>query len=99
MLADRRFDDFASAAATAACTGGTGASVFLSPSGSDSSPCTQSAPCQSFDRAYHVAPPGQIVQIAGGSYGGQLTNWLITQTDRFKAALPAAVVASSGGSS
>jgi dipeptidyl aminopeptidase/acylaminoacyl peptidase len=28
--------------------------------------------------------------IEGGSYGGQLTNWLITQTDRFKAAIPSA---------
>ena len=28
--------------------------------------------------------------IEGGSYGGQLTNWLITQTDRFKAAIPTA---------
>jgi dipeptidyl aminopeptidase/acylaminoacyl peptidase len=28
--------------------------------------------------------------IEGGSYGGQLTNWIITQTDRFKAAIPAA---------
>ena len=28
--------------------------------------------------------------VEGGSYGGQLTNWLITQTDRFKAAIPAA---------
>ena len=28
--------------------------------------------------------------IEGGSYGGQLTNWIITQTDRFKAAVPAA---------
>jgi dipeptidyl aminopeptidase/acylaminoacyl peptidase len=28
--------------------------------------------------------------IEGGSYGGQLTNWLITQTDRFKAAIPIA---------
>jgi dipeptidyl aminopeptidase/acylaminoacyl peptidase len=27
--------------------------------------------------------------VEGGSYGGQLTNWLITQTDRFKAAIPA----------
>lgn len=26
--------------------------------------------------------------IEGGSYGGQLTNWLITQTPRFKAAIP-----------
>lgn len=28
--------------------------------------------------------------IEGGSYGGQLTNWLITRTDRFKAAIPIA---------
>jgi len=28
--------------------------------------------------------------IEGGSYGGQLTDWLITQTTRFKAAIPAA---------
>lgn len=26
--------------------------------------------------------------VEGGSYGGQLTNWLITQTTRFKAAIP-----------
>lgn len=28
--------------------------------------------------------------IEGGSYGGQLTNWIITRTDRFKAAIPIA---------
>jgi dipeptidyl aminopeptidase/acylaminoacyl peptidase len=31
--------------------------------------------------------------VEGGSYGGQLTNWLITQTGRFKAAIPAASIA------
>jgi dipeptidyl aminopeptidase/acylaminoacyl peptidase len=31
--------------------------------------------------------------IEGGSYGGQLTDWLITQTNRFKAAVPAAGIA------
>ena len=30
------------------------------------------------------------VVVEGGSYGGQLTNWLITQTPRFKAAIPSA---------
>ena len=30
--------------------------------------------------------------VEGGSYGGQLTNWLVTQTDRFKAAIPAASI-------
>jgi dipeptidyl aminopeptidase/acylaminoacyl peptidase len=33
---------------------------------------------------------GTRLGVEGGSYGGQLTNWLITQTDRFKAAIPAA---------
>lgn len=28
--------------------------------------------------------------LEGGSYGGQLTNWIVTQTDRFKAAVPTA---------
>jgi dipeptidyl aminopeptidase/acylaminoacyl peptidase len=31
--------------------------------------------------------------IEGGSYGGQLTNWIVTQTDRFRAAVPAASIA------
>jgi dipeptidyl aminopeptidase/acylaminoacyl peptidase len=31
--------------------------------------------------------------VEGGSYGGQLTNWLITRTDRFKAAIPTAGIA------
>lgn len=31
--------------------------------------------------------------IEGQSYGGQLTNWLITQTTRFKAAIPEASIA------
>jgi dipeptidyl aminopeptidase/acylaminoacyl peptidase len=31
--------------------------------------------------------------IEGGSYGGQLTDWLITRTTRFKAAVPAAGIA------
>ena len=31
--------------------------------------------------------------IEGGSYGGQLTDWLITRTRRFKAAVPAAGIA------
>jgi len=30
--------------------------------------------------------------VEGGSYGGQLTNWLITQTPRFKAAVPSASI-------
>jgi dipeptidyl aminopeptidase/acylaminoacyl peptidase len=33
---------------------------------------------------------GNRLGVEGGSYGGQLTNWIITQTDRFKAAIPSA---------
>jgi hypothetical protein len=47
------------------------ASVFVSTSGSDSAPCTASAPCQTFGHAYQVARPGQIVEVAGGSYPSQ----------------------------
>lgn len=31
--------------------------------------------------------------VEGGSYGGQLTNWIVTRTDRFRAAIPAASIA------
>lgn len=47
------------------------ATLFLSPSGSDSAACTAQAPCKSFNRAYHLAKPGQVVQLAAGDYGGQ----------------------------
>jgi dipeptidyl aminopeptidase/acylaminoacyl peptidase len=30
--------------------------------------------------------------IEGGSYGGQLTNWIVTRTDRFRAAVPLASI-------
>lgn len=33
---------------------------------------------------------GSKMGLEGGSYGGQLTNWIITRTDRFKAAIPTA---------
>jgi dipeptidyl aminopeptidase/acylaminoacyl peptidase len=43
-------------------------------------------------RRYEVLDPGRL-GLEGGSYGGQLTNWIITQTDRFKAAIPRAGIA------
>jgi hypothetical protein len=46
-------------------------SFFLSPSGSDANPCSPVLPCLSFDRAYHLAQPGQVVEVAGGTYGDQ----------------------------
>jgi hypothetical protein len=45
------------------------ADVYLSPNGSDSNPCTQTQPCRSFNRGYHAAPNGGIVEAAGGYYG------------------------------
>lgn len=42
--------------------------------------------------AYSWLDPNRL-GVEGGSYGGQLTNWLITQTDRFTAAIPAASIA------
>jgi chitodextrinase len=62
-------------ASTASCGGGSSsASVFLSPSGSDGNPCSQSQPCLSFDRAYQVAVPGATVEVAAGTYGMQTIN-------------------------
>jgi hypothetical protein len=45
--------------------------IFVDPAGSDRNPCTAAAPCATFDRAYHVAQAGQVVQVAGGSYPAQ----------------------------
>jgi dipeptidyl aminopeptidase/acylaminoacyl peptidase len=38
-------------------------------------------------RRYEFLDPDRL-GLEGGSYGGQLTNWIITQTRRFKAAIP-----------
>ena len=45
---------------------------FVSPGGDDAGPCTRARPCQSFDRAFHVARPGTVVELAGGAYRDQL---------------------------
>jgi hypothetical protein len=58
-------------AATTACPTPTGGNVFLSPNGSDTNSCSQSAPCKSFNRGYHAAGTGQVVEIAGGTYSDQ----------------------------
>jgi chitodextrinase len=62
-------------ATTSACTTSStpsGGTLFVVPGGSDSAACTSSAPCASFDRAYQLAKPGQVVEIAGGTYGNQV---------------------------
>jgi hypothetical protein len=47
------------------------ATVYVAPSGSDTAPCSQAAPCKSFSRAYQASPAGGEVEVAGGTYGGQ----------------------------
>jgi hypothetical protein len=47
------------------------ATRFVATSGSDSGDCLASSPCQTFDRAYDVAQPGEIVDVAGGTYPEQ----------------------------
>lgn len=60
---------------TAACTGGggggTGASFFVAVGGSDAASCTAAAPCATFNRAVTLASPGQVVEVAAGSYPAQ----------------------------
>jgi chitodextrinase len=54
---------------TSACPP-SGGSVFLAPTGNDANACTQAAPCQTLDRGYRAAAPGQVVQLAAGTYTG-----------------------------
>jgi hypothetical protein len=51
-----------------------GQTVYVAATGSDAGSCTASAPCKSLDRAYRVAQPGQVVEVAGGSYPAQAIN-------------------------
>ena len=47
------------------------ADLFLAAGGSDAAACSVAAPCKTLNRAYQVAAPGDIVQLAAGSYGNQ----------------------------
>jgi hypothetical protein len=44
--------------------------LFVSAGSSDARPCTQAAPCGSLQRAYELARPGQVIDVAG-TFGGQ----------------------------
>ena len=75
----------AAALLTGYVTGGAAATspqqpLAVSSTGSDDGPCTQAAPCASFDRAYRVAQPGQAVEVAAGSYPEQDLNSDYTKT-------------------
>src|SRR5437762_2681430 len=54
--------------AAAPASGGSGANYYVSPTGSDSNPCSQSSPCATPDHAFNLASPGQTVQVAPGTY-------------------------------
>lgn len=45
--------------------------VFVAPTGSDTNPGTVFAPVLTFARAYELARPGQVVDVAAGEYGYQ----------------------------
>ena len=45
--------------------------LHVAPAGSDTAPCTSAAPCASLDRAYRLAAPGQVVELAAGAYPAQ----------------------------
>jgi hypothetical protein len=46
-----------------------GLSLYVSPSGSDSTTCTRARPCRTLGRADALARPGTIVRVAPGRYG------------------------------
>jgi chitodextrinase len=58
---------------TSACSAGS-PSVFVATTGADTNSCTQAAPCKTFQRAYNVAQPGGVVEVAAGNYPDQTIN-------------------------
>jgi hypothetical protein len=45
--------------------------LWISAKGSDANPCSRAQPCASFARAFRMARPGQVVEVAGGAYPEQ----------------------------
>jgi hypothetical protein len=53
--------------------GQTPPSLYVASTGSDANDCrTPATACASFDLAYHLAAPGEVVEIAGGTYPPQV---------------------------
>lgn len=50
---------------------GVPATRFVATGGSDSGDCLATSPCRTFNRAYEVAQPGEVVAVAGGTYPEQ----------------------------
>src|SRR5262249_62387536 len=49
-----------------------GPAVYVAPDGNDANRGTRTAPVLTLDRAYHLAKPGQIVEVAAGQYAAQI---------------------------
>jgi nitrous oxidase accessory protein NosD len=47
--------------------------LFVSPSGSDTAPCTRVAPCKTIGHAISVAGPGATIVVLPGTYAEQVT--------------------------
>jgi hypothetical protein len=47
------------------------AALFVDPAGSDAAACSRAAPCRTLARAYAVARPGDVVEVAPGTYPPQ----------------------------
>jgi hypothetical protein len=46
--------------------------LFVAVNGSDGDSCTTKKPCQTINRAYHLARPGQVIQLRSGEYPEQI---------------------------
>lgn len=56
------------------------ATRFVKVGGSSSGSCSAQAPCGSFNRAYEVADPGEIVDVAAGTYPTQRVEYDSSKT-------------------
>jgi hypothetical protein len=56
------------------------ASHFVAPGGSDGGSCGSADPCASFGRAYEVSSPGQVVDVAAGTYPTQVIDYDSSKT-------------------
>jgi hypothetical protein len=72
----------------------TAQTVYVSPGGSDKGSCAQASPCATIDKAYHVASPGGVVELAAGTYPAQTL-----RPDDSKSAGPDVVIGPAPGAS
>lgn len=68
--------------------------LFVSPTGSDSNPCTSTLPCKTIGHTLSIAAPGDVIRLAVGSY---LENLSITKNIVIKGASLGDTFISGGG--